>query len=129
MHRNVPFDCYSLSSHLLSYESRFFFLSRFSVVIVAVFFFTFLLAHIICTERFYYDIYTWAYNVPRSNSLHHSPSSPTKTTSTGFIILFSYAYTKYIDHIHPLSPFPLILLLLTRTHSWYNLFYLSGLPY
>jgi hypothetical protein len=44
------------------------------------------------------------------NKIHPSiilpHSSPLlRTISTGFIILFSYTYTNYIDHIYPPSPF------------------------
>jgi hypothetical protein len=35
--------------------------------------------------------------------IHHSSLSTTtlQTLSTGFIVLFAYKYTKYINHIHP----------------------------
>jgi hypothetical protein len=35
-----------------------------------------------------------------------SPSSLLRTTSTGFILLFSYMDKKQIHHIHLHSPFP-----------------------
>jgi hypothetical protein len=67
--------------------------------------FFFLLADISCTGECHYDISICTYNVPL---LYFPPPSFSlipllRTISKGFIVQFSYMYTKYVDHIHPPS--------------------------